>query len=364
MEILFAIKSIDNGGGGAERVLAEVTSGLVERGHGVSILTYDSPDGNSFYTLHPSVKRVYLRVGSSQWRSTAWETIRRVVSLRKLITHVNPEIVVGFMHSMFIPLGLALAGTKYPLVASEHIGVEYYRFHPIEHLLLQLTPYLTKHTTVISENLRVGYNSHIRKNMTVIPNPVSSPKLNLSDRSSLNGERKTILSIGRLVMQKDHKTLIEAFSALTEKFPDWDLRIVGDGELRPQLEAQVNALGLHRRIQLANITQNIEEEYLNAQIFAMPSIFESFGLVTAEALTYGVPAIGFADCSGTNELIKQDHNGILVQGSSRAAALAEGLSSLMNSPELRKRLGSAGPDSMAEYSTDKICDKWENLLLS
>jgi GalNAc-alpha-(1->4)-GalNAc-alpha-(1->3)-diNAcBac-PP-undecaprenol alpha-1,4-N-acetyl-D-galactosaminyltransferase len=362
LKILFAIKSMDGVGGGAERVLADVTSGLVELGHGVSILTYDRPNGKSFYPIDSSINRISLSIGSSGQRSTACETLQRILAMRRSIVEINPDIVVGFMHSMFIPLGIALAGTRIPVIASEHIGVEHYKYHPLEYLLLQLTPYFTKKIVVISENLRNGFNGHLKKDMTVISNPVSVPKISPGDQVDLNSSQKVILSVGRLVSQKDHKTLIDAYAMLVDDFPDWNLRIFGDGELRSELEAQINKLTLEERIQLLSTTPDIGKEYLSAQIFVVPSLYESFGLATAEALVYGLPAIGFADCPGTNEVIKHDQNGVLVLGERRNVVLAKGLRRLMSSPDLRKRLGDAGPDSMADFSKEKICDKWEKLL--
>jgi glycosyltransferase involved in cell wall biosynthesis len=362
VKILFAIKSMDGVGGGAERVLADVTSGLAELGHCISILTYDRPDGKSFYPLDSSINRISLSIGSSGQRSTACETLQRMFAMRQNIAEINPDIVVGFMHSMFIPLGIALAGTSIPVIASEHIGVEHYKYHPLEYFLLQLTPYLTKKIIVISEKLRNGFNGHLKKDMIVISNPVCVPKISAGDRVDSNPSQKVILSVGRLVPQKDHKTLIDAYAILADDFPDWDLRIFGDGELRTELEAQIKKLTLEERIQLSSTTPDIGKEYLSSQIYVVPSLYESFGLATAEALVYGLPAVGFADCSGTNEVIKHGQNGVLVQGEQRAVVLADGLRRLMNSPDLRKRLGDAGPDSMADFSKEKICDKWEKLL--
>lgn len=362
MKILFAIKSLNNVGGGAERVLTDVTSGLIERGHSIFILSYDPPCGRSFYPLHPDVQRIDLGIGDSKGRATIWETVRRIMALRATIVKASPDIVVGFMHSIFIPLGFALLGTRIPLIASEHIGVEYYRLHFFERLLLQVTPFVTRQTTIISEKLRNDYGPHLRNHMVVIPNPVNIVKNNRSADLRRDTGVSRILSVGRLVSQKDHATLVEAFAILADEFLEWELRIMGDGELRPDLESQIKYLGLGGRVHLASTTLDIEEEYQRAQIFAIPSLYESFGLVTAEALTYGLPAIGFADCPGTNELVKHNRNGILVQGSPRATALADGLRLLMESPELRQRLGAAGPDSMVPFSKEKICDLWEELL--
>jgi glycosyltransferase involved in cell wall biosynthesis len=94
----------------------------------------------------------------------------------------------------------------------------------------------------------------------------------------------------------------------------------------------------------------------------MPSIYESFGLATAEALAFRVPAVGFADCPGTNELIQDGRNGILVGGPDAVHALAEGLSRLMDSAPLRAQLGQAGPDSVRRFSLAAVADRWEEVL--
>ena len=362
MKIVFAIKSMNSLGGGAERVLADVTNGLAERGHQISILTYDQPNGKSFYPLHEAIKRIDLNIGRTQHRSTFIETVKRMIALRREIKKVSPDIIVGFMHSLFLPLGISLIGTKIPVLASEHTGVDYYRNHPFERLLIQLTPLITKNIVVVSKNIRDGFNLYRRKNMKVIPNPVCIPVDAKKEQVSFDRNRKTLLSIGRLVDLKDHKTLLEAFSRLTDDFLDWDLKIFGDGELRSQLETQVKKLGLEGRIQLAGTKQSIADEFLGAQLYVVPSLYEGFGLATAEALAYGLPAVGFADCPGTNELIEHELNGLLVDGDCRISALERGLRRLMESPDLRNRLGKAGPLSMSRFSKENICSLWEKLL--
>jgi glycosyltransferase involved in cell wall biosynthesis len=84
--------------------------------------------------------------------------------------------------------------------------------------------------------------------------------------------------------------------------------------------------------------------------------------VTAEALAHGLPAVGFADCPGTNELIVHGSNGILVAGGERVRALGTALRLLMNSPTLRVELGRNGPGSVLRFSLDAITDRWEALL--
>lgn len=145
---------------------------------------------------------------------------------------------------------------------------------------------------------------------------------------------------------------------------DWDLRIVGEGHLRPALERQIADLGMVGRIELAGAVSDVGGEYAAAQLFALPSSYESFGLVTAEAFAHGLPVIGFADCPGTNTLVVDGINGLLVGGADRVSAFALGLKRLMGDADLRERLGSAAPATVAEFSTDRVIDAWEALLYS
>jgi glycosyltransferase involved in cell wall biosynthesis len=275
---------------------------------------------------------------------------------------MKPDVCVGFMHSSYIPLGLALLGTGIPLVASEHIAYDHYRNRPLQAALLRLTPRLARTTTILSDAIRTGFPAAIRRSMTVVPNPVLVPSDVRTDVAGSAHARKTLLAIGRLEAQKDHAVLVDAFSRITKKFPDWRLRIVGEGVLRPALETQVRQLDLEGVVELPGVIPDIEREYAAAQLFVMPSAYESFGLTTAEALARGIPVVGFADCPGTNELILHGTNGLLARGDDRAAALAETLQVAMGSQKLREQLGAAGPASIEAFAPRAIANLWQDLL--
>ena len=362
MNILFIIKALSVTGGGAERVLADVSGELAARGHSVAIASFDRADAEDFYAIDPIVRRLRLGVGDESRPTGLFEALGRMRAVRRLVRTEKPDVVVGFMHSIYIPQGLALLGSGIPLVASEHIVFDHYRTVPFQSALLRLTPMITSAITVISERVRASFPPALQRRMTVIPNPVSAAPARLADVSG--GSRKTMLTVGRMMEQKDHATLISAFAKLADRHPDWRLRIIGDGPLRGALEEQVRALDLADRIELPGPTRDIGREYQQAQIFAMPSRYESFGLVTAEALAYGLPVVGFADCPGTNELVHDGTNGLLVDGDDRGAALATGLQRVMESEELRRRLAQNAPESVAAFSLQSVADRWESLLRS
>lgn len=360
LKLVFLIKALGIKGGGAERVLTQVSSALVARGHDVTVISYDAEGTPDFYSAPASVKRIRLGLGRVARPSNLADTLLRMSALKRQVRRLKPDVAIGFMHSAFIPLGIALRGTGICVIGSEHIVYHHYGTRPLQRMLLNFSPRLCAAITAISESMRDSFPPAIRRKMVIIPNPVSTSRGALA--SVANGPRKTILSVGRLEEQKDHATLVDAFALVADRHPHWDLRIVGEGQLRPKLERQVAELELSGRVVLPGATAHIEREYLAAQLFAMPSRYESFGLATAEALAHGLPAVGFADCPGTNELIQHNVNGLLVGGVDRVAALAAGLTQLMSSSERRVKMAAAAPRSVDRFTVEPIVGKWETLL--
>jgi glycosyltransferase involved in cell wall biosynthesis len=357
--MVFAIKSLNIVGGGAEKVFTQVVNSLVGRGHDIRVLTFDPP-GESFYPLTARVERFDLGfglVGESTPRSAL---IRTLPHMRHVVRDAEPDVVAAFMHSMFVPLGLGLLGSGIPVIASEHIGIEHYTDRWLQRALLELTPYVSVAATIPSPLVRDGYPPRLRRRMWPIANPIETVQRDGGESETA----RTILAVGRLFEQKDHAGLIAAFAQVADAYPDWQLRVIGEGELRPALERQIEQLDLRDRVSLPGATDDVASEYARAAFVAVPSRYESFGLVTAEALATGKAVIGFSDCAGTNELISDEVNGLLVDGTGdRIASLAAGLHRLMGDAALRARLGRAGPNSVAAFDLEAVVDRWEQLLL-
>lgn len=362
MKVLFAIKRLASAAGGAERVLCTVCSDLVSRGHDVSILTFDSPGETSFYPLDPRVNIIDLGIGDSSRPAGMIETFIRMKALRQAINKERPDVAVGFMHSMFVPLAFALVGTGVPVIGSEHIVPEHYRTRRLQYLLLIIASLFLNKLTVLSQSIRSRYPVTVRRRMVEMPNPVeaASDCANVSDANEIF----TLLSVGRLEAQKDHATLIRAFARIMHRFPQWQLKIVGEGSQRPDLTLLINELDMSERVMMPGVMVNIGEAYQSAQAFVISSRYEAFGLVTAEAMSYGLPVIGFADCPGTNEIIINGLNGILVEpDDDRVISLARALSTLLSNQDLRQKFGLAGRQSILTYfSSRQVCNKWEELL--
>ncbi len=175
--------------------------------------------------------------------------VRFASHFRQLVTKMAPDAVVAFMHSMYAPAAISLLATRYPLIASEHIDAAHYAGRPVQAAAARIARELATAITVPSVQVQYEMPSHLRAKTTVLSNPIDLSAF-ASTRPAPSEPPYTILAAGRFTEQKNHLELIEAFSRIAERFPDWTLRIVGDGELRGQLEHRIAGLGLPGRVQL------------------------------------------------------------------------------------------------------------------
>jgi glycosyltransferase involved in cell wall biosynthesis len=163
-----------------------------------------------------------------------------------------------------------------------------------------------------------------------------------------------LLSVGRLAPQKDFPSLLGAFSLIADSFPTWDLAIVGEGEERSSLMQQVESLDLKDRVFLPGTYTDIGRLYDDADLFVLPSAFESFGIAAGEAMAHGLATVAFDNCPGLNDIIQHEEDGVLVNHDDRVKNLAEVLKNLMSSPERRRDLGDAAKRNMRRYSIDQV----------
>lgn len=169
-------------GGGTERIVVDLAKYLTRNNHDVSILTFDMLGSSSFYPIDDRVKRHDIGIGDTRRKSGVNDTFRRIFAMRQVIFIERPDIVVGFMHSMYVPLAVSLIGTGFPIVGSEHIVPQHYEKRRLEYLFVHLSTFLIDRFTVLSETIRKSYGSFFRRKAIIMPNPVKKPELNKTQK--------------------------------------------------------------------------------------------------------------------------------------------------------------------------------------
>ncbi|MFJ6747403.1 glycosyltransferase family 4 protein [Streptomyces sp. NPDC091266] len=181
-----------------------------------------------------------------------------------------------------------------------------------------------------------------------------------ADGPPSDGSAKVIAAAGRLVRGKRFDLLIEAFSAVATKHPDWRLRIHGGGAERARLQGLIDGLGLTGQAELTGPRSPIEAEFAKASIVASASDAESFGMTIVEAMRCGVPVVS-TDCPlGPAEIIHDGRDGRLVpRGDGRA--LAGALIDLIEDPEGRRLMAKTALESSHRYDPEPIAERYARL---
>lgn len=358
MKILFAVKTLSHAVGGGEKLACFVASAFAkDRAYDVWLLSFDAPQDKAFYPVDDAVKRCFMAHGSPGQRTSVAGFLKSLYTLRKAVLDVRPDIVVAFMHSMFVPMQMALFGTGIKVVLSEHTVPVYYKPRPIEFALLQLVCIMTNNITIATREVKELYPQNMRKKMTVLPNPIGSDYQ--CDDAMMS--HKVILSVGRLNKDKDHEILIRAFALLMARgfAQDWCLVIYGDGAEKENLNALIHELSVTERVHLAGVSKDMDSVYKSAGLYVHPSRYESFGLVTAEAMSHGLPVIGFSDCPGTMEIIDDGVTGILVK-TRTAHDMATQILYLLEHEDMRVQFGEAAYKKSMQWHPERVIAQWKD----
>lgn len=183
---------------------------------------------------------------------------------------------------------------------------------------------------------------------------------------AFNEKQKEIIYVGRLdFVQKRVYRVIDTWNYLEERFPDWRLTIVGDGEDRENLENHVKYLGL-KRVSFEGFQKPIDY-YKRASILLLTSDFEGFPLVLAECMSFGVIPAVYNSYSAVCDIIDGDKDGIVLpyhkQGydANEAAGM---IANIMKDDGKREQMALAAIKKSKEYSVEKIYSEWEKVFHS
>ena len=370
--------------GGAAKVFSAFANEMTRRGHEVSMVYSDDREGDFFYPVADAVRTYNLRhcngtnilfptrmkvkrellkiVDTRRGRGVNDEFLEKFLldNLKAILRETAPDIVVTF-HPMASKSFVCDLKVDIPVITMSHGDPEdYFHTYPVEEL-----PAI-EHSTV-NQVLLPSFVQPLRQRypdlrVEVIGNvvPQYEPPADLAAPK----ERYKILFIGRLV--RNHKQphlLVDAFCKIAKEFPAWDVELWGADDrasFTKKMQRKIDHAGLHDRVMFKGTTHDVAAVLRTGDIFAFPSAYEGWGMSLTEAMSMGLPAIGFRSCVAVNEIIKDGVTGILTQDG--AAAYAEGLRRLMADQDLRKRMGDAARESMRPYSADAIWNRWEKLL--
>lgn len=295
-------------------------------------------------------------------------SVREILALRRLVrrskaTVVNLHYALNFI-SIKDVLAVRLAGVQ-PIVTVHH-PTPWADVNPRKRQMTRLTGYLAQAVVVPSRATRdtmLEAGIPARK-IRLIPNGLRIPT-NLPTRAEarrslgLPEEAFIVVSLAQLVAHKGIADVIEAVARVPDPCGDMMLVVAGDGPERGTLE-QLAAARLGDGTRFLGRVPDTADVYAAADVFALPSRMEGFGLVYVEAAFHGVPSIG-ANVGGVPDVIADGETGLLVpQGD--VPALATATERLRDSPELRHKLGEAARTrACTEFTETRMAERYLEL---
>lgn len=345
-------------GGGAERMLCFLANELSSRGYVVHIFSWDATNASSFYEISDDVYWHRLNFFGG-----VRDKARRSIMLYRLLRRYRIKVLIGFVMSgdMTVYAAALASGTRVIAAERNAPSMYYYLYGTFRRCInFNLLRFVNK-VIVQNEEFRNDYPKYLVKKIVSIPNPVKQPITKASPDSAF-GRTNVVLYIGRLEpVQKRPEILLEAFALVAASHPDWNLVFVGDGISKVHLLARIRELCLESRVSIFRTTLDVESFYLSAQLYVMPSAWEGFPNALAEAMSYGLPVIGFEGSQGVASLISTEQ-GWLAKGVDSYNELAKSLASAFSAPDERVARGISACRITEAFAANEIIDAWENVI--
>lgn len=349
MKIDFYISSLSSGG--AEHVLTNLAADFAKKGHDVCIASYEKRP--QFYTVDSQVKvNKYDNRNCNKFIGLLKDFNATIRQLKER----KSQVAISFLSRCNIMLIIAGLFSKTKIIVCDRNNL--LRKYPKYVFTLSCWVYALADAVCVQTNeMKSFYPQYLQKKMYVLENPLDFDEMQKQCLGQKIKKENTIISIGRLERQKDFETLIKSFGRLTEDFPDWKLKIFGQGNKREQLEQLIHELGLSGKVELCGVTHSPFLEMKKSQLFVLSSFFEGFPNVLCEAMYAGLPCIATRCECGPAELIHEGESGFLVPVGD-VEQMAYKIRFLVSNEKKRVEFGEHAKESVKRLEKSKISERW------
>lgn len=352
-KIIFYIDTMQRGG--AQRVMSVLANNLSALGYNVILITDFKPQSISQeYVVSSQVERLFLREDLKG--NALIKNIERVKSLRKIVKHENPDVVLSFLGHPNIRMLLATFGLKCrKIVSVRNAPNREYGSNFIRKTMINLLFLLADGCVFQTPDAAQYFYKKIQNKSQIIFNPVDDRFYNIIPSKN----KKNIINVGRLEPQKNHKLLIDAYANIFENF-DEDLYLYGDGSQKKKLQDYVKEKGLDDRVHFMGNVENIDEVLSNAKVFVLSSNYEGMPNALMEAMVASVACISTdCPCGGPRLLIQNSKQGLLVPCND-VNAMSKALRTILNDD--CQKIGENARRRSQEFRTNKILTEWKDYL--
>lgn len=370
--------------GGVQRVTDVLAKEFERRGHNVIFICTESQNRDDVYPYY-SAKQIYLDSNKNDEEFTAdyckilqTNDINVVISQearsdsllllentpicvkRISVVHINPYAIIGnerrikrAIRSRRLVTNLA----KYLVMLFPHIARQYYRFkeNKFYRRILGVSDKLVFLSPSFVELLKENIPNISNRKLVTIGNPNTFvPKHEVGTKENL------IICVARLSeAQKNVRDFILVWQQLYKYNPMWKAVIVGDGPDRGLLESFAKKKGV-RNLSFVGRVENVGNYYQRAKFVCMTSIYEGWGMVLTEGMSYGCVPCVYGSYGAAFDIVDDGVNGI-ISTPFKPKEMADRIQTLINDESRLVQMSSSAIEKVKDFNADKVADKWDAL---
>lgn len=351
-KVMVVIPALGSGGGErlAVSLIAKMNPQIIKTKL-VVLYPYEDTD-NALFAKENAIDTVYL----NKHRGVDFSIIGK---LKKEIDTFKPDVIQTHLYVVaYVLLAAPLKIKKYHTVHNiaekeafgfrriiNRIAFKFGNFIPVA-----ISPYCAKTIEAV-----YGIRS---ENIPCVMNGVDTSKYVVAP---IQHEGTVFINVGRLQSQKNHALLINAFAKVLGKEPTVRLIIVGEGELRIEIEKLIQQYGIEQYVSMPGQCDDVQRRLNAADVFVQSSDYEGLPISGLEAMACGLPIVS-TKAGGTVDIVKNNENGFLVD-IGNVDGLAEKMLYLAQNKEICKKMGEKSRKIVETLDIDKCAQKYQNLYL-
>lgn len=364
MRLLFITGSLTHGG--AERHTVTLLNRLAERGHECHA-AYVQDNATQLERLQGAASVACLHARS-------YLDLQAIARLAVLLSRIRPSAVIAAnpYAMMYASLALRRAGVRAPLAVTFHTTLLAGAKQWLQMLYYRPFFWSADCLVFVCENQRRHWLRRLVSGQAnrVIHNGVDPDHWRSPGMEARTRMRRVLgLADGDYVVgmcavfrpEKNHLQLVQAIAQLRARGIPARALLIGDGPMRPAIEARARDLGVAADVVIAGFHQDVRPLLAASDVVALPSTsVETFSLAALEAMALGRPVV-LSDIGGAAEMVRAEENGFLFPAHD-TPALVSSLAALAE-PAARERMGVAARTTVeARFSERAMVDRYEGLL--
>lgn len=344
MRIGIIISAFTNGG--AQRVAVTLSKWMNGHGQNCCVIALDESTKNQYDAQ--DVNLVRLRDLYNE------RGITKRLRMFDLDNSIDVYIVMGVPMCMYVMP--ALRGSKAKVIISERNDPRNFQGKLITKIVSRWL--MSKADGYVFQTTDAwNFYKKYQDSSIIIPNPVAEVP-DVQVRVPNEQRKKEIVTVGRLILQKNHEMLIRAFAKIKTSFPDYRLIIYGEGHLVNYLKGICRDLDVEQVVDFPGSVNDVHSRILNSELFVLSSDFEGMPNALMEAMAMGITCISTdCPCGGPKDLVEDGVNGVLIPVRD-ANACAKMIAECLTEKQKADELGKNAIDVRKKYSKEVVCKKW------